>query len=179
MPHSHLRQRRLRALLTLALCFGLAGGTVIAASPAHAASGLCGGSCSGKDPNAIGCIGNTDFSDTIGGPAGAQTQTIQLRSSANCVAWWARGIRADCSYPVYTYIMVEQQIASPYGYYDYDDQYAQMTGNCNGGTTWTNMVDANGNGFRQRACILQSMDGPVDPSTVSPGNWTHCTIWQY
>jgi hypothetical protein len=165
--------------VTLALCLGLGGGTVIAASPAFASSSLCGGSCSGKNPNTLGCIGNTDFSDTIGGPAGSQTQTIQLRSSAECGAWWARGIRADCAYPVYTYIMMEQQIASPYGYYDSNDRYAQMTGNCNGGTTWTNMVDAYSSGYRERACILQSLSGPVNPATVSAGSWTHCTNWQY
>jgi hypothetical protein len=171
VPHSHLHHRLSRVLLILALCLGLSGGAVIAASPAFAGSSLCGGSCSGKDPNTHGCIGNTDFSYTPGG------QTIQLRSSANCGAWWARGIRDDCYYPVYSYIMIEQQVASPYGYYDSNDQYAQMSSNCNGGTAWTNMVDAYNSGYRERACLLDSPGGPIDPRTVSPDQWT-CTDWQ-
>ena len=158
MSHPHLRKRLIHATLTVALCLSLGTGTVLAASPAFASSKLCGGSCSGKDPNTHGCIGNTDFSYTPGG------QSIQLRSSANCGAWWARGIRDDCYYPIYIYILVQQQVGSPYGdgYYDVNDQYAEMSSNCNGGTAWTPMVDAHSSGYRERACLLYSPSGPAE-----------------
>jgi hypothetical protein len=170
-------RRLARTLLVIALSAILGGAAAMEAVPAAASSSACGGSCLGKDPNTHGCIGNTDFSDTIDGYAGPQTFTIQLRSSANCGAWWARGVRDDCAYPVYTYIRVQQQVASPYGWYDVHNQYKQMTSTCNGGTSWTNMVDAYSSGYRERACVLQSASGPVDPSTVSDSDW-YCTSWQ-
>jgi hypothetical protein len=162
--------------LPLVLLTGVGVITVLQASPALAS--CTGSGCTGKDPNAQGCSAVSVQSRTFEGPAGPETLTIQLRKSNGCGAYWARGIRNDCAYPVYTYIREEQQtyISSLGGWISLRVQYKQMSGTCNGGTSWTNMIQ-NDSGDRHQACMLPSLSGPVNPANVSSG-WA-CTAWIY
>jgi Protein of unknown function (DUF2690) len=159
------------------LLTGLFGGgigsiLIMQATPASAA-GCNGSGCAGKNPDTMGCTGSTIESKTIGGAAGPQTLTIQLRRAGNCTAFWARAVRDDCAYPAYTYIKEQQQLWTTYGWYDLAVQYKQLSGSCNGGTTYTNMNPDRGDD-RHRACIAQSLSGPVNPATIA--NW-NCTAY--
>jgi Protein of unknown function (DUF2690) len=166
-----------RALVSAVALAGCGVAIASQASPALAASCYY-TSCTGKNPQTTGCsttAGNPLWSKTYDGYGGPQSQTLQLRRSSGCRAYWARGIRDDCAYPVYTYLRVEQQLWTPYGYYDERNQYKQMNVTCNGGTDWTNMIQDD-NDDRTQVCIHDSPSGPVNPANVPQSDWA-CSGW--
>lgn len=143
-----------RALARLFVIAGLVT-TVIAGvamvSPANAAS-CHGSSCTGKDPSSTGCD-SSGFVYNMEYRYLGQDMSLQLRRSSGCDVYWARVIN-DTSKCCGTYeIKIQQQLRSPYGWYDwhvyFTHPYYGDTGHF-----WTRMVGDKSTGdVRTRACF--------------------------
>ena len=117
----------------------LASGMILAgAAPASAASGCFENSCTGKDPNATGCI-NTAI--TVGTFQIGVQGTLYLRYSTACDAAWAKIINAGI-WPVKIWV------------HNTDSQYQFVTTGFGTGSGYTNMVQ-DGPGFQAQACTDQ------------------------
>jgi hypothetical protein len=162
-----------RLLVALVALVGIVGTALLVDAGPALASSCYGTGCTGKDPQTYACnttAGSPVYSLTY--PSYGGEQTMQLRWSWGCSSWWARSIRNDCAYPVTSYVRIERQIWTPYGYYDANNYYARMT-NCNGGTNWTLMVPDTSDD-RVRVCHAYSMSGPTNPATIT--SWG-CSPW--
>jgi Protein of unknown function (DUF2690) len=140
--------------------------TLLGAQPSMAAS--CSGSgCSGKNPQTEGCssgaVTKKEYSD--------QYETIEIRYSSTCRAWWARarlqGFNPTCFY--YANIIQDingresarQRLVTPH--------YT----NCEGGQSWTYMIGDIGSGDHYDACA--DVGYPSSPPSPDESSHTHCT----